>query len=53
LTILKILIPIYVVFNTKVSNKNPRHIFKYKRCKTCPIEIKVKNELIRYYIYLV
>jgi hypothetical protein len=37
-----------MVFITKVSNKNSIHIFKYKRCKTYPIEINVKNMLIKY-----
>jgi hypothetical protein len=41
-----------MVFNTKVSNKNPIHVFKYKRCKTCPIEINVKSKLIKYFVYL-
>jgi hypothetical protein len=40
-----------MVFNTKVSNKNSIYVFKYKRCKTCPIEINVKNDLIKYFIY--
>jgi hypothetical protein len=42
-----------MVIDTKVSNKNSIRIFKYKRCKTCPIEINVKKELIRYFIFLV
>jgi hypothetical protein len=33
----------YMVFDTKVSNKNSAHIFKYKRCKTYPIEINIKR----------
>jgi hypothetical protein len=36
-----------MVFNTKVSNKNSIHVFKYKRCKTCPIEINVKKKFNR------
>jgi hypothetical protein len=32
-----------MVFDTKVPNKNSIHIFKYKRDKTCPIEINVKK----------
>ena len=38
-----------MVFDTKISNKNFMHI----RCKSCPIKINIKNELIKYFIFLV
>jgi hypothetical protein len=38
-----------MVFDTKISNKNSVHI----RCKSCLIEINVKNELIKYFIFLI
>ena len=41
-----------MIFNTKVSNKNSLHLFKFERCKTCPIEINVKGKLIKYFICL-
>jgi hypothetical protein len=37
-----------VFFDTKVSNKDFVHIFKYRRCKTRHVEINVEYELIKF-----
>jgi hypothetical protein len=37
--------------DTRLSNKNSIHVLKYRRCKTCLVEINVKNELVNYLGY--